>query len=870
MWTNKIINLWIVTLLLTVFLLGVAPIRIDNVAAITYEENFVPDELIIKFRDDTPLVTSLSLDGFVTTGLTSIDTLNEIYQVTEMQKVFKTHTSGSLSKIYKITLSSNTDVISATTIYEADAHIEYAEPNYIYHTCATIPNDPSFNSQWALHQFSNHDIDAPEAWDIEKGNSDVVIAVIDTGVDWNHPDLSANIWDNTDEIPGNGIDDDLNGYDDDVRGWDFFNNDNNPMDDHWHGTHCSGIIGALTNNTVGVAGVCWNCVIMPVKGLNDFGSGNAVVLSKGIVYAADNGADIISMSWGNNTPSLTMENALDYAYNKGVCLVAAAGNDNTSQKHYPAAYENVIAVAATNQNDERCTEEDWGADHGSNYGEWIDIAAPGNDIISTIFDNSYGWAHGTSMACPHVAGLAGLILSKKPGLPQSAVKLIIQDTADPVDSPGKPIGTGRINAYEALDSLGTPPGSPPPDIECNNCNIFYSIHNSTVDFWAEVEVIWGGGLLGGELHLDIVFFEWDFDYDGTFNVQSTAWRPTYIYTSSGTYTVALRVTAVRVTPLHTYFCECFTTVNITVFALHIANFSTIVYIAPSLAVSLEDTFTVHIGINPGEPIAGVQADIHFDPSLLTVTSVTNGGMFDMWVSNLLEIDNDMGLVRNIVAFDKGNVTESGIFATINVTAKTLDGLSTLNLVNVEIGDPDGNPVALSLYNGSVIITLDDAEPPVSHVNPITPYKSHLKEMPLGITVTATDDESGVKEVSLYYRYSTDNSAWTNWMPYGEDQIKSPYTWQFTAPNGTGYYEFYSQALDNADNLESVAFVADAMCRIYPNVDVNMDERVNILDIVLIGQHWGETGEPCWIAMDVNSDGIVNILDLILVAQHWTG
>jgi len=156
------------------------------------------------------------------------------------------------------------------------------------------------------------------------------------------------------------------------------------------------------------------------------------------------------------------------------------------------------------------------------------------------------------------------------------------------------------------------------------------------------------------------------------------------------------------------------------------------------------------------------------------------------------------------------------------------------------------------------------------VNPITSYKHHLKKMPLDITVDAFDETSGVKEVSLYYKYSTDNITWTNWMLYGVNQTAFPYIWHFTAPNGTGYYEFYSQTLDNADNLEPMPFGADAFCRIYPNWDVNKDERVNILDVVLVGQHWGETGPPCWIPMDVNSDGIVNILDLILVAQHWTG
>gem|GEM_PF-1754509 len=304
--------------------------------------------------------------------------------------------------------------------------------------------------------------------------------------------------------------------------------------------------------------------------------------------------------------------------------------------------------------------------------------------------------------------------------------------------------------------------------------------------------------------------------------------------------------------------------------------TTTVYVDPSTQESsVENGFTIDVNIDPAEAVSGAQFDLSFDSSLLTLDSITEGDLYSGYDTffNPGTIDNINGKITgvfNVITTQGGSVSSQGTLATIHFTAKGDEGVSSLDLVNVVVGDPGANPVPVVIHNGSVEIISDDAEPPVSSVNPIMPYKSHLKDMPLDITVTATDDESGVKEVSLYYRYSTDNSTWTGWMLYGDDQIASPYTWQFTGPNGTGYYEFYSQAVDNAGNLEPVPVGADAICRIYPDWDVNMDQNINILDIIVIAQHIGETGEPCWIPQDVNCDGMVNVLDIILVAQHWTG
>jgi len=330
----------------------------------------------------------------------------------------------------------------------------------------TIPNDEYFNLQYSLHNtgqtggIPDCDIDAPEAWDIETGNSDVIIAFIDSGIDYTHPDLASKIWINLDEIPGNGIDDDNNGYIDDVRGWDFYYDDNDPLDENGHGTICAGIAAAVSNNGVGIAGVCWDCQIMPLKVNGLYNTEDIPNLwIEAIYYAVDNGADIISMSLGIEYYHPQLENAVNYAYNHGVFLTASAGNQGWSDEHYPAAYENVVGVAATNDEDKRMENAGiWSS--SSNYGSWVDVAAPGENIFSTMptypvylnnwFPQNYtDGLCGTSCSAPHVAGLAALLISQNSSLSPQDLKTIICGTTDPYDSPYD-LGSGRINAYKAL------------------------------------------------------------------------------------------------------------------------------------------------------------------------------------------------------------------------------------------------------------------------------------------------------------------------------------------------------------------------------------------------------------------------------------
>ncbi len=302
---------------------------------------------------------------------------------------------------------------------QASPIVEYAEPVRFVRALLN-PNDQYWGYQWNMNL-----IKAPQAWDITTGTSGITVAIIDTGVDLDHPEFSGRI----------------------VQGWDFVNNDAYPDDDHWHGTHVAGIAGAQGNNSQGVAGVAWNVKIMPLKVLDSSGNGSDVNVAAAIVWAADRGVKVLNMSLGGDESSKVLADAVDYAYRKGCLMVAAAGNSATNQVFYPAAYTQVIAVSAVNYYS--------GTAWYSNYGPEIEVAAPGGDgsylILSTI-PGWYGYAAGTSMATPHVAGLAALLWSANPNLTAAQVRYCITSTAVDLGSPGRDwyYGYGVIDAAEAL------------------------------------------------------------------------------------------------------------------------------------------------------------------------------------------------------------------------------------------------------------------------------------------------------------------------------------------------------------------------------------------------------------------------------------
>ncbi len=325
--------------------------------------------------------------------------------------------------------------------------VEYAERSHIISACAE-PNDPLYHSQWALAQ-----IKAVEAWEMSRGSADVVIALPDTGVDYNHRDLQGNLWINEAELNGvSGVDDDGNGYVDDVRGYDFIAPDADPLDDGGHGTHCAGVIAARGDNGLDIAGVCWQARIMPVKMLDEDGIGTSGEAVEAIYYAVDNGANVISCSWGDIEDSRALRDAVAYAHSEGVVLIAAAGNDHSSVPFYPAGYAEVIGVAATDRNDRR--------QYASSFGNWVDVAAPGDDILSlraagtsagAAWDSFSTRLSGTSMAAPHVSGTCALLLCANPFLSPDEIRQRTLATGDPIQE-GTCLSNARVNVAAALQA----------------------------------------------------------------------------------------------------------------------------------------------------------------------------------------------------------------------------------------------------------------------------------------------------------------------------------------------------------------------------------------------------------------------------------
>nr|WP_286177679.1 S8 family serine peptidase [Rhodopirellula sp. JC639] len=367
---------------------------------------------------------------------------------------------SSVPGLRQVELPQGLDVDQSLEFYRHHPGVLYAEPNYEIQLSA-IPNDPDFDRLWGLHNtgqtggIADVDIDATEAWDVTTGDAGTLVAVIDTGVDYLHPDLAANMWSNPGEIPGDGIDNDGNGFVDDVHGYDFVSGDGDPMDDHNHGTHVAGTIGAVADNGVGVAGVSWNVQIMAVKFLSASGSGSIAAAVNAIEYAVDNGATISNHSWGfNGTASQALADAIEYARLADHVVVAAAGNggadqvgdNNDSRPFYPASFPhgNLIAVAATDHDDALASFSNFGATQ-------VDLGAPGVGIYSTTRNNTYSTFNGTSMATPHVAGAVALLRSQHPDWSYAQIRDRLFDTVDPVAALDSRTTTGgRLNAAAAV------------------------------------------------------------------------------------------------------------------------------------------------------------------------------------------------------------------------------------------------------------------------------------------------------------------------------------------------------------------------------------------------------------------------------------
>jgi subtilisin family serine protease len=411
----------------------------------------VPGEYIVKLK---PQTQPMSKSG--------------IEQALGAKFVRKVNNVSGLIKVQRSVVETADSSIRALS---ASPLVEYAEPNYIYRVVggmSSLPNDTDLGKLWGLVNTgqvvtgdsgtftgkAGIDINAREAWKIETGSRDILVAVVDTGVKWDHPDLAANIYTNQAEANGQpGVDDDHNGFVDDIHGYDFPGNDGDPMDVYGHGTHVTGTIAALGNNNNGIVGVAFNVKILPVRFLGDDGGGTLEDAVKSIDYATMMHANMMNNSWGGGGFSQALLESIQRAQAAGILFLAAAGNnsnDNDASPEYPAGYEvdNVVAVAAI---DPTGMIADF-----SNYGKnTVDIAAPGVNILSYTMQGPQIWS-GTSMATPHVTGVAALLLSQDKSQSYMTIKNRLLASARPIGALRNRVSTGLVNAYYALTNQVAP------------------------------------------------------------------------------------------------------------------------------------------------------------------------------------------------------------------------------------------------------------------------------------------------------------------------------------------------------------------------------------------------------------------------------
>jgi len=348
---------------------------------------------------------------------------------------------------YRIRLPQGVSPEEAAGSYKELPWVKYAEPNYVVRA-ALVPNDPLYPDRQAWYYDL---INAPAGWDIERGAPSIIVGVLDTGIDLDHPDLKDKIWTNAREDPPNGEDDDGNGCIDDVHGCNFLLAPpaSEPADDHGHGTMVAGIIGARSNNGEGVAGVAWGVTLLPVKVLDSSGSGTSSDVAQGIIYAAKSGARVINLSMARSTPSLALEGAVQEAHDKfGVILVSAAGNEGHAGVGFPAAYRQVIAVGSFDHGDPNARAS------FSNWGPEIAVAAPGVDVFSTYVGEGYAQSLGTSFSAAFVSGMVALLLSQDPERSDDAVRQLLRFTSHDLPDGNAPSwdGWGRIDIGEVLGS----------------------------------------------------------------------------------------------------------------------------------------------------------------------------------------------------------------------------------------------------------------------------------------------------------------------------------------------------------------------------------------------------------------------------------
>jgi len=499
------------------------------------KRDYAPSELLVKFKAGVPTYV-----------------MSEIHRGVGA-RVLKTFRADP--RLHHVSIPKSWDLEKALAYYQTRADVQYAQPNLIYHitgthVTSTTPNDPYFGYQWAwlntgqTNGTPGADTHAAAAWGMGHGRFTVVVATIDTGMDYLHPDLALNTWTNPQEAGANctdGIDNDGNGFIDDCRGWNFVANNNDPRDDNGHGTHVAGTIGAQGNNALGVTGANWDVQILPIKCFDSQGAGTTAQAISGIDYALQNGARILNNSWGANGNDPALLDAIKRAETAGALFTAAAGNSGTDDDvtpFYPCSYSsalftgtvtpptNILCVAETDANDDLALT--------SNYGETtVHMGAPGVAILSTFLNQSYTFFDGTSMSTPHVTGAAALLKGCKASLTLPAIRQILLDTARPVtDLKGKTSTDGVVD-YEGAINKAVGKGSCDPDPanalpSANPGGPYAASYRRPVQF---------DGIASSDPDGQILLYFWDFG-DGTTAVGP---KPVHQYVAGGIYTVTLTV-----------------------------------------------------------------------------------------------------------------------------------------------------------------------------------------------------------------------------------------------------------------------------------------------------------------------------------------
>ncbi|MBE2219683.1 MAG: S8 family serine peptidase [Ignavibacteria bacterium] len=396
------------------------------------------------------------------------------------RKNFMLYSKYELETYHVIYFEGKQDIPSLTEQISKNNEVDFSEPDFIGESAgvkgsnlniSSAPNDQFFNRQWGLSNDGsqktstgrtgrrNADMNILKAWEITTGSEEIVVGILDSGTKIDHPDLSGRIWVNTEEVK-NGRDDDGNGFVDDINGYNFAYDNSNVKDDGGHGTNIAGTVGASTNNSLGYAGIDQKCRLMVCKNLDDENLGEYSWWAASLYYAANNGARIINMSEGGYDYSKTLENAINFAYEAGSLIVASMMNKNNGDTYYPASFKNVLAVGATDTDDNRCREFTWGG--GSNWGKHIAVVAPGNRVYGLDFKDNYNYEvywSGTSQATAYVSGFASVLLAQDPSRTNKDLREIITSTAqDQVGDPREDksgwdeyYGYGRVDLYEALN-----------------------------------------------------------------------------------------------------------------------------------------------------------------------------------------------------------------------------------------------------------------------------------------------------------------------------------------------------------------------------------------------------------------------------------